>query len=359
MHTVRVIVTGGAGFIGSHVVDQLCAGGHEVIAVDSLNPSAHATAPRWLCEGAQWEWSDVRDPEVWHRLLPGTDAVCHQAAKVGLGVNFSDAPEYVSNNDSGTAVMLASMFEAGFSGPVVLASSMVVYGEGRYRCPVHGDVRPGPRAIADLEAGRFEPRCTECGSELLGALVTEGAPIDPRNVYAATKIHQEHLANAWARESASTVTSLRYHNVYGPRMPRDTPYAGVMSIFASSLAAGHPPQVFEDGLQRRDFVHVSDVARANVMALTSPAPHHGALNIASGHPCTLLDAATILAGAHGADASSVLHPQVVGGYRAGDVRHVTADPALAQSCLGFTAAITPEVGLRGFATAELREPPTV
>lgn len=354
---MRVIVTGAAGFIGSHIVDQLHAGGHEVVAIDSLDPSTHAGKPRWLCEEAQWEWADVRDPGLWRRVLPGTEAVCHQAAKVGLGVDYTDAPEYVSNNDMGTAVMLAAMFEMGFQGPLVLASSMVVYGEGRYRCATHGDVRPGPRAIADLEAGRFEPPCPRCGSPLEPALVPETAAMDPRNTYAATKVHQEHLANAWARESDGTVTALRYHNVYGPRMPRDTPYAGVMSIFASSLAAGRAPQVFEDGAQRRDFVHVDDVARANVMVLTADEPFNGALNIASGHPRTLLEAATILAEAHGSATHGGPSPRVVGGYRHGDVRHVTADPARAQRCLGFTAEVTPEVGLVDFATAELREPP--
>ncbi len=354
---MRVIVTGAAGFIGSHIVDELHAAGHEVVAVDSLDPAAHAREPEWLCAGAQWMWADVRDPELWRRVLPGAGAICHQAAKVGLGMDFSDAPGYVSNNDLGTAVMLAEAFGAGFSGPLVLASSMVVYGEGRYLCATHGEVRPGPREIADLEAGRFEPPCPHCGSPLEPALVPETAPVDPRNTYAATKLHQEHLANAWARETANPVTALRYHNVYGPRMPRDTPYAGVMSIFASSLAAGRAPQVFEDGAQRRDFVHVSDVARANVLALTARDPFHGALNVASGHRRSLLDAATILARARGSDTHGELSPRVVGGYRPGDVRHVTADPTLAKRCLGFEAEITPEVGLVEFATAELREPP--
>ncbi len=153
------------------------------------------------------------------------------------------------------------------------------------------------------------------------------------------------------------MTSLRYHNVYGPRMPRDTPYAGVMSIFASSLAGNRRPQVFEDGRQRRDFVHVSDVARANVMALTLPDPHQGPLNVASGHPCTLLEAATILSEANVARTGIRLEPEIVGGYRAGDVRHVTADPMLAEQVLGFSARIPPVDGLAGFASAELRDPP--
>ena len=166
-------------------------------------------------------------------------------------------------------MLLRELARARFRGRLVLASSMVVYGEGRYACAEHGLVRPGPRLPADLDAGRFEPPCPRCGAALAPQSIPEDAPSDPRNVYAATKLHQEHLAAAFSRETGVPVTALRYHNVYGPRMPRDTPYAGVASIFASALAAGRAPRVFEDGGQLRDFVHVRDVARANVLALTA------------------------------------------------------------------------------------------
>lgn len=172
--------------------------------------------------------------------LSGVDAVCHQAAMVGLGKDFADAPEYVGCNDLGTAVLLAGMAAAGVR-DLVLAGSMVVYGEGRYDCPRHGSVRPGPRAVADLDAGRFEPRCPACGAELVPGLVTEEAAGDPRNVYAATKLAQEHLAAAWTRATGGRAVALRYHNVYGPGMPRDTPYAGVASFFRSALARGEAP----------------------------------------------------------------------------------------------------------------------
>ena len=174
---------------------------------------------------------------------------------------------------------------------------MVVYGEGRYACPQHGVVRPGPREPAALDAGRFEPPCPACGRPLEPRAVPEDAPLDPRNVYAATKVAQEHLCASFSRETGVPVTALRYHNVYGPRMPRDTPYAGVASIFRSALEAGRAPRVFEDGGQRRDFVHVRDVARANVLALTAPEPVPGAFNVASGTPRTVLDMARALAAA--------------------------------------------------------------
>ena len=351
---MRVIVTGVAGFIGSHLVDRLCGEGHEVVVIDSLDPSAHDGPPEWLHPDARYLWRDVRDPDAWHEVLAGADAVSHQAAKVGLGVDLGDILDYTSANDDGTATMLWAMHHHGWQGRLVLASSMVVYGEGRYGCTAHGTVRPGPRGVGDLEAGRFEPRCPECGQDLEPELVDEDAPTDPRNVYAATKLHQEHLCAAWARESGATWTALRYHNVYGPRMPRDTPYAGVASIFRSQLADGRPPQVFEDGGQRRDFVHVADVARANALALTHQGPLPAALNVASGRPCTLIRMAEVLAQADGRG----LDPEVTGAYRAGDVRHVTADPARAAAAIGFTASIGPEEGLVEFASAPLRRPPT-
>jgi dTDP-L-rhamnose 4-epimerase len=228
---------------------------------------------------------------------------------------------------------------------------MVVYGEGRYDCPRHGAVRPGPRSPADLDAGRFEPRCPACGCDLVPGLVDEDAPLDPRSTYAATKLAQEHLASAWARQSGGSVWSLRYHNVYGPRMPRDTPYAGVASIFRSALERGEAPRVMEDGAQRRDFVHVTDVAVANALALAAgePAAGFAALNVCSGEPHTILDLATTLATAMGGPG-----PEVVGGARPGDVRHVVADPARARDRIGFTAEVAFADGVARFATDPLR-----
>jgi dTDP-L-rhamnose 4-epimerase len=346
-----VLVTGGAGFIGSHVVAALLDDGFAVRTLDSLHPAAHAGPPAYADPRAEHVIGDVRDPETVRAALRGVTHVNHQAAMVGLGTDLRDIADYASHNDVGTAVLLAQSHAVRFRGPLVLAGSMVVYGEGRYRCADHGVVRPGPRRVADLDAGRFEAPCPDCTAPLTPDPTPEDAPTDPRNVYAATKLHQEHLAFAYARETATTVTALRYHNVYGPRMPRDTPYAGVASIFASALAAGRGPAVFEDGGQLRDFVHVRDVARANVRALT--AGEHGAFNVCSGTPRSVGDLAHAL---HAASDAGAPAPHTTGEYRLGDVRHVFASAVRARDRLGFAAVEDFDAGMAEFATAPLRAP---
>ena len=349
----HVLVTGGDGFIGSQIVDALIAGGHDVRVLDNLHPAAHAAPPGYRNPHAEYRDGDVRDPQAVDAALSGIDDVSHQAAMVGLGTDIGDIADYVSHNDLGTAVLLKTLARRAFAGRLVLASSMVVYGEGRYACAEHGPVRPGPRTRADLDAGRFEPPCPHCAAPLVPRPIPEDAPTDPRNVYAATKLHQEHLARAFSRETGVAVTALRYHNVYGPRMPRDTPYAGVASIFASALAAGRAPEVYEDGGQLRDFVHVRDVARANVLALTRSVPAPGAFNVCSGTPRSIGDMARTLHAVHDGDAPA---PRTTGSYRLGDVRHVFADPARARRELGFAASEDFAAGMAEFARAELRAP---
>jgi dTDP-L-rhamnose 4-epimerase len=358
---MRVLVTGAAGFVGSHVAEVMRAAGHEVRGMDSLTPAVHRGrpdhAPDDLVVG------DVRDPAAVDEALAGMDAVCHQAALVGLGVDLSDLPGYADVNVTGTAVLLEAMGRHRIP-RLVFASSMVVYGEGAYDCAAHGRVRPAPRSPADLAAGRFEPRCPRCGQPLTTTTVTEDAPLDPRNAYAASKVAQEHLAASWARLTGGAAVGLRYHNVYGPRMPRDTPYSGVAAIFRSCLESGLPPRVFEDGGQRRDFVHVRDVARANLLALeavdravSGPGPasaEAGALrcyNVASGEPHTVGEMAGVLAAAFGG-----IDPVVTGEYRLGDVRHIVASPDSAARDLGFRAQTRFADGMTEFARAPLREP---
>jgi dTDP-L-rhamnose 4-epimerase len=374
---MRVLVTGAAGFIGSHIAAALEAAGHDVRGLDSLSPAVHGGSAR-VPDGLVV--ADVRDPAAVDEALTGVDAVCHQAAMVGLGVDLSDLPVYADVNVTGTAVLLEAMGRHGIA-RLVFASSMVVYGEGAYECAAHGLVRPAPRDRSDLSAGRFEPRCPRCALPLATTTVAEDAPLDPRNAYAASKVAQEHLSASWARMTGGAAVGLRYHNVYGPRMPRDTPYSGVAAIFRSCLERGAPPRVFEDGGQRRDFVHVRDVAQANVLALEAAdqavagtglgvagtvavagpgAPFSrgvqpGGLrcyNVASGEPHTVGEMAGALAGAFGGG----LEPVVTGEFRLGDVRHIVASPAAAAAGLGFRAQIGFTAGMTEFAHAPLREP---
>ena len=343
-----ILVTGGCGFVGSHIVDGLVARGVSVRVLDLLHPLSHdGEPPGYLNPGAEYVYGDVRDAELVARCLDGVEAVSHQAAMVGLGADFDDVADYVSHNDLGTATLLRELARRPEPRKLVLASSMVVYGEGRYRCAEHGLVQPGPRTPERLDAGEFEPPCPKCGRSLVPEAVPEDAPLDPRNVYAATKTQQEHLCAACARETGAAVTVLRYHNVYGPRMPRDTPYAGVASIFRSALEDGRAPRVFEDGRQLRDFVHVRDVAAANVLALESATA--GMFNVASGEPHTVGELADGLARALGGD-----EPETTGDYRLGDVRHVFASTVRAADELGFRASISFAEGVRELATAELR-----
>jgi dTDP-L-rhamnose 4-epimerase len=369
---MRVLVTGAAGFIGSHIVETMQAAGHEVRGLDSLTPAVHNGRPGHV--RADLIVGDVRDPSVVDEALAGMDAVCHQAALVGLGVDLSDLPGYADVNVTGTAVLLEAMGRHRIP-RLVFASSMVVYGEGAYDCATHGPVRPAPRHPGDLAAGRFEPRCPQCAQPLTATTVGEDAALDPRNAYAASKVGQEHFSASWARLTGGVAVGLRYHNVYGPRMPRDTPYSGVAAIFRSCLEHGVPPRVFEDGGQRRDFVHVRDVARANLLALEAAdravagaetgtgaavagaavaGAETGALrcyNVASGEPHTVGEMASTLAAAFGG-----IEPVVTGDFRLGDVRHIVASPATAARDLGFRAQTRFGEGMAEFAHAPLREP---
>ncbi|MCX6394896.1 MAG: NAD-dependent epimerase/dehydratase family protein [Propionibacteriales bacterium] len=346
---MRIVLTGSAGFIGTAISAELQRAGHEVVGVDVMLPQAHG-------DGAAPDGThrlDVRDAEAWSGLLAGVDVVCHQAALVGAGVRVADLTGYAAHNDLGTAALLVAMHERGVD-RLVLASSMVVYGEGRYSCAEHGEQPPGLRTLPELEAGHFENPCPVCSEPLGWELVDEDARLDPRSSYAASKLAQEHYTSAWVRQAGAAAIALRYHNVYGPGMPRDTPYSGVAAMFRSSLERGEAPQVYEDGGQMRDFVHVADVARANVAAIEAAGDRTGfaAYNVCSGVPVPIGEVASAVA----RGAAVPREPEITGRYRLGDVRHVVASPERAKRELGFSAQITPDVGLPQFATAALRAP---
>ncbi|WP_229053820.1 NAD(P)-dependent oxidoreductase [Aeromicrobium sp. Leaf350] len=344
---MRILLTGAAGFIGTHIAEQARARDHEVVGLDAYLAAAHGpdVAPDPSIARRDLRTDDVDD------LLAGVDVVCHQAAMVGNGVDAQDLPAYAEHNDAATARLLAAMARTGVV-DLVVASSMVVYGDGRYACERDGDVPPAVRRDDDLEAGRFDPRCPQCGGEITWREIDESTPFLPRTSYAASKVAQEHYAAAWCTLQGARAIALRYHNVYGPGMPADTPYSGVAAIFRSAIARGEAPRVFEDGRQVRDFVHVHDVARANVLALEQVGQHPTGLtayNVASGRTFTIGEMAATLARAAGGD-----EPVLTGDFRRFDVRHVVASPDAAREGLGFTAEIAPEDGLARLATDPLR-----
>lgn len=353
---MTTLVTGGAGFIGSHVVEALVRAGHAVRVLDSLRTDVHHPDPDLgaiSLPGVDLVVGDVTSATDVADALKDCDAVVHLAAKVGLGVEFADTADYVHTNASGTAVLLTALAGQSLS-RLVLASSMVVYGDGDYLDDSGRLLRPAPRQASDLAVGRFEPT-GPAGEHLTPTLVDETSMLDPQNVYAATKLHQEHLSSAWARSTGARATALRFHNVYGPRMPMNTPYAGVAAIFRSAVERGEPPVVLEDGRQRRDLVHVRDVADAVVTALAATA--HAtpgsltAYNVGSGVVHTIGQLAQAVSHASGGPA-----PVVTGEYRLGDVRHITASSERIAQDLGWRARIGFADGMKEFASAPLRSP---
>lgn len=350
---MRILLTGAAGFIGSRIALLARERDHDVVALDAYLPEAHGDGPRDDAIARL----DLRNPSTGSGgpdlddVLADIDVVCHQAAMVGNGIDAQDLPSFAGHNDLGTAELLAAMARTGVD-DLVLASSMVVYGDGRYDCPEHGDVPPAPRREGDLAAGRFDPRCPFCDGDVTWRRIGEDTPFRPRTSYAASKVAQEHYADAWCTLQGGRTIALRYHNVYGPGMPADTPYAGVAAIFRSALARGEAPRVFEDGAQVRDFVHVDDVALANVLSIERVREHPDRVtpyNVASGHPFTIGEMATVLARAGDGPA-----PVVTCEYRAFDVRHVLAAPDAAVEGIGFRAAVEPGDGLTALATDPLR-----
>jgi dTDP-L-rhamnose 4-epimerase len=347
---VKILVTGGAGFIGSHLTDALTSAGHRVTVLDSLSPAAHSSPPPYLNRRATYHFVDINDTDATCRAVDGAEVVFHLAARVGVETGPADIYDYVRDNDLGTGSLLHALDETNFSGKLVLASSMVIYGDGAYRCQAHGSLRVGTRHLSDLQAGRFEVTCPRCQQALVPERIPETADLDPRSVYAAPKVQQERIWQIFGRATHDSVIALRYHNVYGPRMPTDTPYSGVAAVFLSSLRAGVAPQVFEDGGQLRDFVHVADVVRATTAVGLSEQAISGAYNVGTGQAHSILEMAEALASHFGGS----LRPLVSGRYRPGDVPHILASCQRAIKELGYRPTVDFSTGMAELARAELR-----
>ncbi len=353
----RVLITGGAGFIGSHLVDELVDGGYEVTVLDSLEPQVHGPArkpPAYLNPKARLVPADLAaEPDVLDRLLPEADAVVHLAAVVGVAQSMYEAARYVRANSLGTAILLEKLIPLRDRvKKLVVASSMSVYGEGAYACASCGPAYPRSRPEAQLAARDWEPRCPGCGAVLEPRPTPEDKPLMPESVYAVTKRDQEELALTVGRAYRIPTVALRFFNVYGPRQALSNPYTGVAAIFSARLLNNRPPVVYEDGLQTRDFVHVRDVVRACRLALERDGADYEAVNIGTGRPVPILEVARTLARALGRP----IDPEVAGRYRAGDIRHCYADITRARRLLGYEPQVDFEAGLAELAAWVANQP---
>jgi dTDP-L-rhamnose 4-epimerase len=353
LRITRALVTGGVGFVGSHIVEALNRRGVAVTVLDNLDQRVHGEKTHSLPSGVGLVEGDLLSQRVLGEALRiEPDVVFHEAALVGLGKGAVDAESYVSTNAIGTIRLMDAIARHVSKPPrFILASTMAIYGEGAYYCPGCEQPKEGTRRPEDLANQDWEPRCSDCGQILEARPVTEDQPPRPRSIYAISKLSQELLCMALGREYDLPVVSLRYHNIYGPRMPRNTPYAGVASIFKSRLLEGAPLTIYEDGKQLRDFIHVDDIVQANLLAAEAPEDKVAfeAFNVGTGRPHQISDFALEMI----KSLNSHVKPEYPGLFRLGDVRHVFASIAKIRR-LGFTPQVTFEDGVSRFALEPIR-----
>jgi dTDP-L-rhamnose 4-epimerase len=349
---MKVLITGGAGFIGSRTAVALVDRGHSVTIIDSFSPQVHGDipdlSPTWgaIRDRVETVHGDVRDADVMANLVPKHDAIVHLAAETGTGQSMYEIARYCDVNLQGTATLLQAIADRPNNVTrLVVASSRAVYGEGRYACFDHGDQYPKSRDPVALQAGHFDPACPECGARLVPLSTPETAPLETASVYAVTKLAQEKLILAFAQARGISAFALRYQNVWGPGQSLSNPYTGILSIFSTLMLQQKPIEVFEDGLESRDFIHVSDVAAINTMALERLGGGCHVVNIGTGIPIAVADIVRSLGKAYSYSGTVT----VSGRYRAGDIRHNFADVTLAAKLF---PAFTPsrfEAGVEEFA----------
>jgi dTDP-L-rhamnose 4-epimerase len=344
LEKANVLVTGGAGFIGSHLVDGLVEKGHRVRVLDQLVSQVHGenATPKYVNQAAEFVRGDVCDRAAVDAALEGIDVVYHEAAEVGVGQSMYEIERYVRANDLGTAVVLeAVLARRPQIKKLVVASSMSIYGEGAYTCPGCGPIAPQLRPTEQLRDRRWEVECPNCRKTLTPAPTTEEKPLFPTSVYAVTKQDQEQFCLAVGRSYGIPSVALRYFNVYGTRQALSNPYTGVCAIFSARLLNGNRPLIFEDGEQTRDFVHVSDIVRANLLALETDRADYQAVNIGTGRPTSVRAVSNLLAQGLGLN----LEPEIVAKYREGDIRHCVADISKAKALLGYEPKVSLEQGI--------------
>ena len=344
----QILITGGAGFVGSHLADSLLQAGHKVRIIDDLTPQVHKDGPPdYLSPGVELVVGDVRDPNRMRSVLREVDVVYHFAAAVGVGQSMYEISRYMSVNTLGTAELLQAMLDAKISPEkLIVASSMSIYGEGRYECSeCLREACPSVRPVSQLRAGNWDLKCSACEGVLRPLPTNEKKPSEINSVYALSKRDQEELCLIYGRTYNIPVTALRFFNIYGTRQALSNPYTGVAAIFAARLINNQAPLVFEDGEQMRDFVSVHDIVRANILAMDSPESNGHVINIGSGKPITIRQVAEILARCLGKDIAPVITQK----YRAGDIRHCYADLNQARMLLGYAPQVDYEEGFRELA----------
>ncbi len=360
MAAKKILITGGAGFVGSHTADELVKRGHEVCVYDSLSPQVHGDAlPGYISSQVEFIRGDIRDLSHLSRVVRDADVIFHLAAAVGVGQSMYRIADYTATNTLGTANLLQAILDTkAHPEKLVVASSMSIYGEGEYSCTECGDVAPPTRTVQQLQEKGWELSCPTCGRSLTPIPTRESKRLDCSSIYALSKKDQEEMVLLFGRTYDIPVVALRYFNIFGTRQALSNPYTGVVAIFASRLMNRNPPMVFEDGSQLRDFVSVHDIVQANLLAMESKAANGMALNIGSGQPISIREVAMELAGTLGASVPI----EITGKYRAGDIRHCFADISAASRVLGFTPRVGFADGLKelvtwlGSQTAEDRVP---
>lgn len=339
----KILVTGGAGFIGSFIVDELVKEGHDVTILDNLEPQVHqGSVPSYLNKSAKFVKGSVLDYELFKKRATESDVVFHEAAMVGVGQSMYQVARYSSANIIGTAYLLDILAnEKHGVKKVMVAASMSSYGEGAYSCKSCGIVSPSLRSEEQMKGKVWELIC-ECGARLSPVPTPESKPLQPNSVYAITKANQEQMVLAVCKSYGIPAVALRYFNVYGPRQSLSNPYTGVAAIFMSRIKNGNPPIIFEDGLQTRDFVSVHDIVQANMLAMKSKSADYEVLNVGSGTPTTIKNIAETLARLYKKD----IQPSVTNKFRKGDVRHCFADISKIRKLLDYSPKVSFEQGMK-------------